>query len=126
MCNGPGGGGSIPLGPGLINGPRGPIPLGPIICGISGGKPFLGRNNGGGPFGLINEPGRGGPILCLTGGPLYIGPPIGIGKGGGIPIILGGNPGIGGLAKRGGGGRIPTGGPILGPISGPLFNGLIT
>lgn len=117
-------GGKIPLGPGLIGGPRGPIPRGPIIGCIRGGGPrVLGpkRGSGGGPPGpgLIIEPGLGG------GGGIRgrIGPKAGpIGGGGGG--ILGGIPGIGSRPKRGGGGLMPTGG-IRGGISGPLFNGLI-
>lgn len=121
MCGRPCGG-KIPLGPGLIGGPRGPMPRGPII--ISGGGPrVLGakRGIGGGPPGpgRIIEPGLGG-----GGGIRWrIGPKAGpIGGGGGG--ILGGIPGIGSRPNRGGGGRIPTGG-IRGGIKGPLFNGLM-
>lgn len=87
-------------------GGNGVIPLPP------GGK------SGSGPPGRATPPGLGGGgNLCL------IGPKTALIGGGGI---LGGIPGSGSLAPNlgGGGGRMPAGGS-LGPMSGPLFNGLI-
>lgn len=119
MCGKPCGG-RIPLGPDLIGGPRGPIPLGPAIGPIiSGGGPrLLGPKSGGGPIGRIMALGLGGSIRGRIGPNIG---PIGCGGGG---ILIGIPGGIGSLPNRGGGGRMPTRG-ILGPMSGPLFNGLI-